>query len=71
MDLLSELKRIQGERSLYRFAADMGITYSTLWRFYHSQSGLSRKTARRLCAKYPELDWPVGQYFNGRNERAA
>ena len=63
MTLLAELRRVQGDRSLYRFAKDLGIGYSTLWRFYHGQSGLSRRVAQRICQQAPGLSWAVAQHF--------
>ena len=65
MALLDEMRRVQGERSLYRFALDLGLTYSTLWRFYHGKSGMSRKVAQQICRAEPRLTWAIAQHFVG------
>ena len=66
MPLLDELKAAQGDRSLWRFAHDLGLTYSTMWRIMHGQSGISRKVAHKICERAPELAWAVAQHFVGK-----
>lgn len=53
--LIKELKRLQGDRSITRFAISMGIPPSTLSRIYSGSRGMGIGILLLILKVYPEL----------------
>lgn len=63
MSTIAKIKELQGERSQGQFAAELGISQSTLSRIYSGRRRLGEKVARRIARRYPALTFNLAAFF--------
>ena len=63
-DIIAELRRRQGRQSQRAFAAELGISQTTLWRLYHGRR-IGPRPARQIARRFPELQLAIALFLLG------